>query len=133
MPPNVVPFRGEGGRIRYLDAKAPHARIYAAWRHLDAFKTLSPLQRVILEDILLDFSRVTGNEVRLTNKGVMKRYGVGHRKACEAIAGLEERGWIERIGLSPGPTGQAGGVYVILCLSAKGKPVSGPYQSWTAE
>lgn len=128
--PNVVHLHAKGGQPRLMNANAPHARIYAEWRHLDAFKSLTPLQRVILEDILIDFTRVTGNEVRLTCKGLMKRYRVGHKTASKAIAGLEERGWIERFDLSPGPTGQAGGVYRILCLTAQGKPVSGRYQSW---
>lgn len=81
----------------------------------------------------MEFTRITGNEVRLTNQDVIKRYGVAHPKARNAIAGLEERGWIERIGLSPGPTGQAGGLYRILCLTPQGKPVSGPYMTWSAK
>ena len=131
--PNVVHLHTGGGQPRLMNPSAPHARIYAEWRHLDAFKSLSPLQRVILDDILIDFTRVAGNETRLTCKGVMKRYRVGHTKARDAIAGLEDRGWIERIGLSPGPTGQAGGLYRILCLTAQGKPVFGRYYSWMAE
>ena len=132
MPPNVVLFPNDSGKTRYLDAGASHARFYADWRHLDAFKTLSSLQRAILQDILMEFSRVTGNEVRLTGHGVAKRYHVGHRTAAKAIVGLEERGWLERIGLSPGPTGQAGGVYQILCIAPNGSHIGGLYQTWTA-
>lgn len=133
MPPNVVHLPARDGQKRLLNANAPHVRIYAEWRRLEAFNTLTLLQRVILEDILMDFTRITGNEVRLTINGVTNRYNVGHRKARDDIAGLEERGWIERIGFSPGPTGQAGGLYRILCLTPQGKPVSGPYMTWTAK
>ncbi|QSR23186.1 hypothetical protein [Hyphomonas sp. KY3] len=133
MPHNVVRLHGGGSSPRLLNANAPHARIYADWRHLDAFKCLTPLQRVLLEDMLMDFSRVTGNQVRLTCKGVMQRYRVGHKTAKKAIAGLEEFGWITRIGLSSGPTGQAGGVYEIECITAQGKPIGGRYQTWTKD
>ena len=80
----------------------------------------------------MDYSRVTGNEVRLTCKGVSNRYSVGHNTAKKAIEGLEHRGWIERIGLSPGPTGQAGGLYEIRCIAPNGHRVAGPYQRWQA-
>ena len=88
------------------------------------------LERAIHVDILKGFSKIVGNQVRLTVKGVMKEYGVGHSRAKKALRGLEEKGWICRIGLSPGPTGQAGGVYEILCLSPRGTPVTGPYMFW---
>lgn len=132
MPDDIAPVRSEDNRIRYLEAKASHARIYCDWRHLDAFKTLSLLQRVLLEDVLMEFTKVTGNEVRLSGNGVATRYKVGHKRAREAITGLEERGWIDRIGHAPGPTGQAGGLYRVLCIGASGHPVGGPYQTWKA-
>lgn len=127
----IVNFRPPPGKQhRELDANAAHARIYCEWRHLDAFKTLSPLQRVILQDILMDFSKVTGNEVRLTASQLMRKHKVGRATAREAIKALEERGWIHRIGLTTGPTGQAGGNYEILCLSARGRRTHGPYADW---
>ena len=116
---------------RLLDPGAAHARFYSGWRHLDAFKTLSLLQRVILQDELMNYSKVIGNEVRLTATGIMNTHKVGRAKARTAIAGLEERGWIQRIRLGPGPTGQAGGVYELLCLDARGRRISGPYMQWT--
>lgn len=132
MPADIIPLREDGEKIRYLEVKAAHARIYCEWRHLEAFNTLSPLQRVILEDILMDFSKVTGNQVRLTGKGIARRYRAAEKTASRAIAGLEERGWIDRIGFSPGPTGQAGGLYRILCIAANGNRTAGPYQTWQA-
>ncbi|MEQ9314374.1 MAG: hypothetical protein RLN72_00895 [Henriciella sp.] len=83
--------------------------------------------------MLMDFSKIEGNQTRLTCNGVMERYSVGHTTAKSAIAGLEERGWIERIGFSPGPTGQAGGLYRILCIGPNGSPTAGPYQTWHAK
>lgn len=116
--------------MRYLDPNASHARIYSEWRHLPAYKTLTHLQKVILQDILMDFTKAVGNEVRLTGNGIARKYRVGHKTARAAIAGLEERGWIQRIGFAPGPTGQAGGVYEILCMGPNGNRTAGPYQSW---
>lgn len=130
MSADIVPIREAGNKLIYLNSSAAHARFYSEWRHLDAFKTLSLLQRAILQDILMDYSKVTGNEVRLTNTEISKRHKVGHKSASVAIAGLEERGWIDRIGFSPGPTGQAGGVYKILCIAPNGSRVAGPYQQW---
>ncbi|MFN4023213.1 MAG: hypothetical protein ACK4MQ_00145 [Hyphomonas sp.] len=118
------------GQGRTLDANSAHARIYCQWRHYEAFRTLTPLQRVLLEDMLMDFSKVAGNEVRLAGKTVAAKYGVGHKRARETICGLEERGWIERIGFAPGPTGQAGGLYRILCIGRHGLPTAGPYMTW---
>lgn len=120
------------GRAVYLDAKASHGRFYSEWRHLEAFQTLTLLQRAILQDSLMAFTKVAGNEVRLTGHGVSEKYGVGHKTARKAIAGLEERGWIHRVRLGPGPTGQAGGVYEILCIAPAGTRAAGPYQTWKA-
>lgn len=130
MGGEVVNFPQAGGKLQYLNAGASHARFYSDWKHLDAYKTLSTLQRAILQDILMDYSKLTGNEVRLTGHGLTKKYKIGHRTAKAAILALEERGWIERVGLSPGPTGQAGGLYRILCISSLGQRVAGPYQRW---
>lgn len=130
MRGEIVPFPESGGNKRYLDPGASHARIYSEWRHLDAFKTLTPLQKVILQDILMDFTKAVGNEVRLTARGVAEKHRVGQKAARVAIAGLEERGWIFRVRLGPGPTGQAGGVYEILCIGPTGNRTAGPYLTW---
>lgn len=119
-----------GGQSRYLDPNDSHARFYGSWRHLESFKTLSPLQRCLLQDILMGFNKHIGNEVRLTASGVRRSYGVGHKTAREAILALEARGWIDRIGLGPGPTGQAGGVYELLCMDPFGSRIRGPYLNW---
>lgn len=128
--PNPVLRPAFGGRSRYLDPNESHARIYGQWRHLASFKTLTPLQLCILVEILMGFNKHIGNEVRLTSSGIRKRFGVSHKTARTAIQRLEECGWIERIGLGPGPTGQAGGVYQLLCLDASGSRVRGPYMTW---
>lgn len=133
MSNNVVRLPQGGGKLVNLNAGASHARFYSDWKHLDAYKTLTSHQRVILQDILMDYSKLTGNEVRLTGHGLTKKYRIGHRTAKAALLSLEEKGWIERIGLSPGPTGQAGGLYRILCISPAGSRVAGPYQRWQAE
>lgn len=122
-----------GGQSPYLDPNDSHARFYGAWRHLESFKTLSPLQRCLLQDILMGFSKHTGNEVRLTASGVRKRYSVGHKTARDAICALELRGWIDRIGLGPGPTGQAGGLYELLCMDPLGNRIRGPYLNWRSD
>ena len=132
MPGKIVAFPESGGGVRNLDPNASHARIYSEWRHLDAYKTLTLLQKVILQDILMDFTKAVGNEVRLTGHGVAEKYGVGHKAAKAAIAGLEERGWIFRVRFGPGPTGQAGGVYEILCMGPTGNRIAGPYLTWKA-
>lgn len=122
-----------GAQSPYLDPNESHARIYGSWRHLDAFETLSPLQRCLLQDILMGFNKHVGNEVRLTASGVIKKYHVGHKTARDAICALEVRGWIDRIGLGPGPTGQAGGVYRLLCMDAMGNRTRGPYLNWRSD
>jgi ribosomal protein S25 len=132
MQGKIVPFPKGGGTMRTLDPNASHARIYSEWRHLDSYKTLTLLQKVILQDILMDFSKAVGNEVRLTGYGVSVKYGVSQRTARSAIAGLEERGWIDRVRLGPGPTGQTGGVYEMLCIGPTGKRIAGPYLTWKA-
>lgn len=132
MRSKIVPFPEGGGNMRYLDPNASHARIYSEWRHLDSYRTLTALQKVIMQDILMDFTKAVGNEVRLTGHGVAEKYNVAHKTARAAIAGLEERGWILRIRLGPGPTGQAGGVYEILCMGPNGNRIAGPYQTWKA-
>lgn len=132
MSGKVITLSQSGTGAPYLDSSAAHARFYAEWRNLEAFTTLSELQRAILQDTLMDFTKVSRNEVRLTCAGIMRRYRVGHKRAKQAIAGLEERGWIERIGFSPGPTGQAGGLYEIMCIAPNGNRCGGPYLRWRA-
>lgn len=122
-----------GGQSPYLDPNESHARFYGAWRHLESFKTLSPLQRCLLQDILMGFNKHIGNEVRLTASGVRRRYRVGHKTARDAICALELRGWIDRIGLGPGPTGQAGGLYELLCMDPLGNRIRGPYLDWQSD
>ena len=112
------------------DPNASHARIYSHWRHLPAFNTLVPLSRCILDDMLMQFTRHEGNKQRLTANQIVRKYRVGHKTARNAIVALEERGWIQRIGLSQGKTGQAGGEYEIMCLTPMGKPCRGPFDDW---
>lgn len=134
MNSNIVPLQqSPRGPHMELEANAAHARIYCEWRHYEAFNTLTPLQRVILLEVLMGFSKVTGNEVRLTASGIRRAHNVGHATAKSAIIALEERGWIQRIGLCTGPSGQAGGNYQILCISPKGRRIRGPYMQWTAK
>lgn len=132
MPSKVVAFPDGRSSGRYLDPNVSHARIYSEWRRLDAYKTLTPLQKVILQEILMDFSKAVGNEARLTCYGVARKYRVSERTAKRAILGMEERGWLARTGLGPGPTGQAGGLYEILCIGPAGNRSPGPYQTWQA-
>lgn len=108
----------------------PHARIYSEWKTLPAWRALSPLMIAILVDALMDFDIRSGPACRLTARGVAARYGVGHRTARRAIKMLSECGWLEWIGPSPGPTGQSGGLYRITCLTDRGKPCAGSYESW---
>ncbi len=129
---NVVPFRRDSSGVILLNAGDAHARIYSEWKHLDAWKTLDVYARMLLTDVLSDYTKTSGNEVRLTGNGLSKKYRIGHRRARNLMLMLEERGWIERIGLSPGPTGQAGGLYRILCITSGGKRCGGPYQTWRA-
>ena len=66
----------------------------------------------------------------MSSSEIAQRSGLEKPKISRAVLKLEDRGWIERVRLGPGPTGQAGGVYRILCIDSFGFRVRGPYMKW---
>jgi hypothetical protein len=113
--------------------KRPHARLYSEWRHLAAWCQLSPLEKIILLETLATFQKSVGNTFRLTAKGISREYKCAQKTARNAIASLEEKGWMDRIGVRPGPTGQIGGVYRMTCLTEFGWPARGRFEQWEPE
>lgn len=100
---------------------------------LDAWRDLQPLAKVLLVETLAAFNIREGNSFRLTAIGTAKKYKCAQKTARAVICGLEEKCWIERVGVRPGPTGQVGGVYALTCIDRKGHPVRGPFEEWTSE
>ncbi len=70
------------------------------------------------------------NRIRMTSESIRRRWKVGHPKARATLLLLEETGWIARVGLSPGPTGQVGGVYQLNMLTVGLMPCNGPFIQW---
>lgn len=112
-----------------------HARIYGKWRTLPAWLALSTLEIAILVEAMRDCGLYqedvpAQNVIRLTCTKIRKRWNCSHKTASKALVSLQEKGWIERVGLAPGPTGQAGGLYELMMLDAKRQPRNGPYKLW---
>jgi predicted transcriptional regulator of viral defense system len=91
------------------------------------------VEKAILIETLATFDRRTGNAFRLTAKGVSLQHKCAQRTARNAIASLEEKGWMDRIGVAPGPTNQIGGVYRMTSLTEKGQPALGRFEKWVPE
>ena len=91
---------------------------------------MGALEKVILIESLASYDRRNGNAFRLTAVGVSKQHSCAQVTARKALSSLEEKGWIEKIGLRPGPTGQIGGVYRMMCLTDMGHPTRGPFEQW---
>jgi hypothetical protein len=112
-----------------------HARVFGKWRSLPAWLALSPIQLSILIEAMRDCGLYQEdwpqkNVIRLTCDQIRKRWHCSHATASKALTRLEACGWIARVGLAPGPTGQAGGVYELLMLDAARLPRSGPFMKW---
>jgi predicted transcriptional regulator of viral defense system len=91
---------------------------------------LGSLEKIILIEALATYDRRIGNAFRLTAVGISKQHQCAPATARRALQSLQEKGWIERIGLRPGPSGQIGGVYRITALTEVGYPARGPFEQW---
>lgn len=72
----------------------PHARIYAHWRELAAWRVLSCTARCLLVEMLLDFRPGRNGRLQWSVRRVASALGVGKQSAVTALAELEKAGWI---------------------------------------
>lgn len=76
----------------------PHVRLYGWELRTPAYQTLSPDARALLVEFR-SLYKGTENRVFLSVRQMMKRLGVGQRRATNARDALLERGWIKVIEL----------------------------------
>lgn len=97
----------QGGR-----RDASHARIYAKWAHLPAFKTLSHSALRLWLSLLWEHRQHGPNNWTLTDKEVANRLGCSAVTAGRAARELLEKGWlrVERTGRLTGSPSTRGRV-----------------------
>jgi hypothetical protein len=77
----------------------PHARIYADWRSLPAWLSLSPYAKALLVEMTLSY-RPNTPLIEMTDRTAASLIQCARATAANALAELEEKGWIsvERVG-----------------------------------
>jgi len=73
---------------------APHARIYAAWVLLPAWRTLTPLAVSALVYILTQYRPAANPYVCWPVRQLGEQVGCSKSAAAEALELLEDRGWL---------------------------------------
>jgi hypothetical protein len=73
----------------------PHARIYADWLRLSAWRNISPHARALLVEMLTGYRLGTNGTLEWPQSRVAKLLGCGNVKAAETLVELEKAGWIE--------------------------------------
>jgi hypothetical protein len=71
----------------------PHARIYAWWRQLPAWQTLSPFAKSLLSEMMMLYSP-TAPVIPMTDRAAADVIPCARATAAKALEELEERGWI---------------------------------------
>lgn len=85
-----------------------HARIYAKWRNLPAYKSLSLKAKNLLESLLWEYRPSHANIWHATDAAVALRLDCSLPTAGRAVRELIEKGWLreERAGGLSGPRSQ---------------------------
>ena len=78
----------------------PHARIYAEWRGLPAWKMMNCFARALLVELHASYRPTEENIITLSDRRAATLINCSRPTAVKAIARLEECGWleVERVG-----------------------------------
>jgi len=72
----------------------PHARIYAHWKRLPAWSSLSLAARCVLLEILMDYRPGNNGRLAWACRKAGRAVGISKDRAARALSELEMRGWI---------------------------------------
>lgn len=73
----------------------PHARIYAEWQRLSAWRNISPHARALLVEMFLGYRPGLNGFLEWPQSTVAALLHCGNVKAAETLVELEKAGWIE--------------------------------------
>jgi hypothetical protein len=76
-------------------ADKPHARIYASWLLLAAWRNISPHARALLVEMFAGYRPGMNGALEWPQSHVAKLLRCGNVKAAETLVELEKAGWIE--------------------------------------
>jgi Transcriptional regulators len=98
----------------------PHARIYAEWMLLPAWRTLDCHARALIVELLTRYRPTDENHIILSDRKAATMLNCARPTAAKAIAQLVERGWleIERVGSMKGPRCKRGSAYALTAQPA---------------
>jgi len=91
----------------------PHARIYAEWMHLPAWREMDCHARALIVELLTRYRPTDQNYIVLSDRRAADMLNCARPTAARAVARLVECRWleIERIGRMDGPAGKRGSAY----------------------
>lgn len=77
----------------------PHARVYADWRDLPAWRTLTLVARAVLVEVMLDYRPGMNGRLEWSCRKAAAAVGVSKATAARALTELELKGWlrVERV------------------------------------
>ncbi|KPP82873.1 MAG: hypothetical protein HLUCCA04_02030 [Oceanicaulis sp. HLUCCA04] len=110
-----------------------HARLYAFWRTLPAYATLSPHAKVLLAELLMAYRPESHNAFELSDAFTAAHLGVCPNTARKAIFELVERGWIEieRDGGTTGKKAHRKRIVSLSCFQTEVRSAQpGRYEFW---
>ena len=110
----------------------PHARIYAHWRELAAWRVLSCAARALLVEMLLDYRPGRNGRLQWSVRRAASALGVGKQSAVTALAELEKAGWImvQRLGALGGGNAPTEYALTMYDNDATGEEASRAFERW---
>jgi hypothetical protein len=91
----------------------PHARIYAEWLLLPAWRELSCYARTLIVELLTSHRPTSPNLIALSDRQIATLLNCARGTASKAIVELEKYGWleVERVGAMKGVRGKRASCY----------------------
>jgi len=98
-----------------------HARIYAEWLHLPAWRRMSPHARALLVETMTAYRPRTGNHFEWSERSAARALGCGRKSAAKALRQLVICGWfsLERAGRTNGPRDTRASVYSLTMFGTE--------------
>ena len=112
----------------------PHARIYAEWERLPAWRTLTPYAKTLYVHIAMRFRplKYQPNAIEVSTRWAASVIPCARSTAAAAIDELVERGWLycERAGSTKGPRATRPAVYSLTKEPTDEAPAKKLYLKW---
>jgi hypothetical protein len=110
----------------------PHARIYAHWRELPAWRVLSCAARCLLVEMLMEYRPGRNGQLQFSVRRAAAIARVGKQSAVTALAELEKAGWItvQKLGALRGGNAPTEFALTLYDNDVTGEEASRAFERW---